>query len=245
MELTKLLTANSVKRPTPEKPVYIQVVEWLEDLIKRGELQPGDQLLAERELAETLGVSRTSVRKALAKLDGMGIIEVTPRDGAYVRRRSLEEAAEPLTQVLFQERQQVAHLFEVRQLIETQAVRLAALRRDEADLQRLRELNRQFEAGLRHGDLASQTNTEFHLSIVKAAKNPVLTEIMSTVLTATIEVYAAARRQTLLQAPNLLRFVEEHEQIIKAIAAQDAELAAALIARHIDDARRRIEGASE
>jgi GntR family transcriptional repressor for pyruvate dehydrogenase complex len=136
----------------------------------------------------------------------------------------------------------VRHLFEVRQIIETQAARLAALRRDEADLACLHNLNRRFEADMLARNLTSPSNTEFHLCIVRAAKNPVLTQIMSTVLEATIEVYAAARTRTLSRAPNLLQFVTEHEQIVQAIARRDPNEAAAALARHIDDARRRIEG---
>src|SRR5262245_27493754 len=107
MESEKILTVESFKRSPAPKPLHEQVVEQIQQLIKNGELNPGDQLLPERELAEKLGVSRTSVRKAVARLEGMGIIAVTPRDGAYVRRRSLEDAVEPLTQILFQEREKV------------------------------------------------------------------------------------------------------------------------------------------
>jgi GntR family transcriptional repressor for pyruvate dehydrogenase complex len=133
MESDAILTVESFRRSPPPKPLHVQVVERIQQLIKNGELAPGDQLLPERELAEKLGVSRTSIRKAIAKLEGMGIIAVTPRDGAYVRRQSLEGAVEPLAQILFQEREKVAHQFEVRQMIETQAARWAALRREEAD----------------------------------------------------------------------------------------------------------------
>ena len=245
MEAEKILTLDSFKRSPAPKPLHAQVVEQIQQLIRNGELTPGDQLLPERELAEKLGVSRTSVRKAVAKLEGMGVIEVTPRDGAYVRQRSLEDAVEPLTRILFQEREKVAHQFEVRQMIETQAARLAALRRDESDLQSLRELNRQFEAGLRQGDVAFEPNTHFHMAIVKAAKNPILTEITVALLTAAMEVYASARRRSFLDAPDSLRFVTEHDQIINAIARQDADLAAKLMAKHIDDARQRIEAAAE
>jgi GntR family transcriptional repressor for pyruvate dehydrogenase complex len=178
----------------------------------------------------------------MARLEGMGIIEVTPRDGAYVRRQSLDVVVEPLTQVLYQERKNVAYQFEVRQMIETQAARWAAQRRTEADLQRLREYNWQFEAGLSSGDVAFEANTGFHIGIVEAAKNPVLTEIMVALLKATMEVYASARQQSLLKAPDLLRFVDEHDQIISAIEHQDSDLAATLIAEHVDDARKRIEG---
>ena len=127
-------------------------------------------------------------------------------------------------------------------MIETQVARLAALRRDEADLQCMRELNRQFELDMRSKNFATQTNTHFHLCIVRAAKNPILTEIMSTVLEATIEVYAAARQRSLSHTPNLLQFVNEHDQIIEAIEQKDPELATAVLSNHIDNARQRIEG---
>jgi GntR family transcriptional repressor for pyruvate dehydrogenase complex len=245
MRAEKILTIENFKRSPAPKPLHAQVVEQIQQLIKNGELNPGDQLLPERELAEKLGVSRTSVRKAVARLEGMGIIAVTPRDGAYVRRRSLEDAVEPLTQILFQEREKVTHQFEVRQMLETQAVRWAAQRRDEADLQVLRELNQQFEAGLRRGEVAFEANARFHIAIVKAAKNPILTEISVALLTAAMEVYASARRRSFLDAPDSLRFVTEHEQIIQAITQQEPDLAAKLMAKHIDDARHRIEVAAD
>lgn len=241
MKSTETPTAVNLKRMTRQKPVYAQVATQLRQMIERGELMPGDQLLPERELAEKLGVSRPSVRQALAVLDGMGVIEITPRDGAYVRRLSLEGSVSPIIrQVLLQERQKVVEQFEVRNIFETQAARLAALRRDEADLRRLREINRQFEADLRGGDIASQANTRFHMAICEATKNQLLTEIMMTVIKATMEVYASARERSLASVANLLQFVDQHEQIIAAIGQQSPDLAAELMTQHIDNAQERI-----
>lgn len=232
---------HNLKREHRQQPLYNQVVEQIRQLIREGVLAPGDQLLPERELAERLGVSRTSVRQGLAILEGMGVVEINPRDGAYVRQPSLEGTVESLTQVLYQEREQVSHLFEVRQIIETQAARLAAERRTEADLQRLRRLNQRFAAGLQQGDLAFEANRAFHLGIVETAKNPLLSEIMGAILTATVEVYATARRQSLANTPNLAKFINEHAQIIEAIDQQNPDLAAGLLAKHIDDACKRVE----
>lgn len=232
---------RGLKRPQPQKPLYMRVVEHIQQSIDAGELLPGDQLLPERELAERLAVSRTSVRQALAILDGMGLIGITPRSGAYVKKRNLEDVLATLVQVLFQDRGQVAYLFEVRRILETQAACLAAERCVEGDIQHLRALNRQFEAGLNNTDLAFQANMRFHIAIVEAAKNPLLSEIASTLLTAMLEVYAKARRRSLGQIARLEKFVDEHEQIIDAIAHQKPQLAADLLAQHIDDARRRVE----
>ncbi|MDH3674270.1 MAG: FCD domain-containing protein, partial [Anaerolineae bacterium] len=148
---------------------------------------------------------------------------------------------EPLTQVLYQEREQVAHLFEVRRIIETQAACLAAERCTAADAQRLRTLNREFEQGLHDRDLAYDANMRFHLGIVETAKNPILTEILGPLLTATVEVYATAREQSLSSTSNLARFVLEHEEIVEAIAHKETELSADLLAAHIDGAQRRVE----
>src|SRR5688500_4628260 len=78
MSLEELQDTKSFKRVQRHKPVYLQVVEQIQQMIKEGVLAPGDQLLPERELAGKIGVSRTSVRQSLAILDGMGIIEITP-----------------------------------------------------------------------------------------------------------------------------------------------------------------------
>ena len=134
----------------------------------------------------------------------------------------------------------MAHLFEVRRIIETQAACLAAERRTEADLKRLRELNREYEANLSNDDIAFDANMRFHLAIVETAKNPILTDILGPLLTATVEVYAKARQSSLSKTTNLNRFVAEHEQIIKAIAQQDTELATKLSTNHIDQAQKRV-----
>lgn len=240
MTAAQLNAVPQLKRSNKQKPIYWQVVDQIQESIKAGHLLPGDQLLPERELAEQFGVSRPSVRQALAVLDTQGVIEITPRDGAYIRRPDLEHAVEPLAQALFWEREQVTHLFEMRLLIETQAGRLAAARRDAADLERLWAINHRYETELSQADLAFQANKDFHIAIVEAAKNPLLTEVMTPLLIATMEVYVSARQESLPKAPNLQGFVQEHRHILEAIERQEADLTAQLIAQHIDDARRRV-----
>ena len=236
----KTLAAGSLKRADRPKSIYLNIVEQIQQSIRDGDLVPGDQLLPERELAEQFGVSRASIRQALAVLENNGAIEITPRDGAYIRRQRAGDAIEPLAHILYQERDQVAHLFELRRIIETQAACLAARRRTTADIERLRQLNQQFETDLHNRDSAFQANTQFHIAIVETAQNPLLTEVMTTILTATITVYATPRQESLANTNNRLRFVAEHEDIIRAIERQDETLACDLVAQHIDAAQQRI-----
>ena len=112
------------------KPVYLVIVDQIRNMIKQDELLPGDQLLSERELCQQFNVSRTSVRKALAVLSGMGLIDVTPRGGAFVIEAGSRQAIASRGQRVSRNRHQAAKIYEVRRLIEVQAARLAALRRD-------------------------------------------------------------------------------------------------------------------
>ncbi len=232
---------GSLKREARQQPVAAKVAEHIQRLIRSGELSPGDQLLPERQLAEKLGISRTSVREALAVLAGMGVVEVSPRDGAYIKRRSLEDAIEPLAQILFREQQSIMHMFEVRQIIETQAVRLAALRRDDSDLQRLSELRRQVEEDVRNNNPSDESDTLFHIGIIEAAKNPLLSSITAGLITAMMEVYGPARQRILSNPIEAPKFLREHQAIVEAIAAKDSERAASLMAQHIDHARVRVQ----
>src|SRR6201999_2435889 len=78
--------ADSGLRPIERNPLYEVVAARLREFIDGENLQPGDRLLPERELAERLGVSRTSVRQALTAMRVMGLIEVRPGAGAYLQR---------------------------------------------------------------------------------------------------------------------------------------------------------------
>ncbi len=66
--------------------LYRDIVAQIRQLIQDGSLAPGDQLLPERQLAEKLGVSRSALREALTALDSMGMIDITPGGGAYIKK---------------------------------------------------------------------------------------------------------------------------------------------------------------
>ncbi|MDB4893895.1 MAG: lutR 2 [Firmicutes bacterium] len=222
----------SLKREV-QQPTYIAVVEKIQELIRTGELAPGDQLLPERQLAEKLEVSRSSLREALAMLVGMAVLEVNARDGAYVRKRSLEDAIHPLALMVFQERENVIHLMEVRGIVETQAVRLAAERATRADVERLAETCRRVEDDIRAGRDAGESDTLFHLRIVECAKNPLVSQVMSMLTHVMKEGYGPGRRK-LLADPDLAEtFIREHADVVRAIERGDPSAAEAVMREHI------------
>jgi len=230
----KRASASSIKNKTPDHTIYAEIVDQIQQLIESGELGQGDQLISERELAELFQVSRTSIRRALAVLAGRGIIEVSPRKGAYVRRPTARDTMQPWIKAMLREQDQRSHLAEVRKIVEVQAVRLAAERRQAADIQRLWALHLQVADQVRQGQPADVSDTAFHVGIVETAKNPFLTELISVLASAMIKEMTPSWSYVLSKDPiEAQRYIAEHEQIVQAIADQNADHAAELMAAHI------------
>src|SRR5713101_3045073 len=97
--------------------VYEEVARQIERLILK-KLRPGDKLPSERELAELLGVSRSSVRDAIRSLELVGLVEPRQGEGTVVRAVSAESLINPLTTMLVRKRELVGELVDVRRMIE-------------------------------------------------------------------------------------------------------------------------------
>ncbi|MFZ5911921.1 MAG: FadR/GntR family transcriptional regulator [Chloroflexota bacterium] len=233
----------NIKR-NAQQPVYTAVVEHITTLIKQGDLKPGDPLISERELCEQFGISRTSVRKALAILSGMGLVEVTPRSGARVAQTSSQPAIDSLSQMIARNRYQAVHLYEVRRLIEVQAARLAAIRRDEADVIKLRELHNLIKDSLQNPAVLHQADMRLHIGIAESTKNPFFGELMSVLIAAYMEIFNvvwAPWGNTEEEQALFAHYIQQHGMIVEAIASKDPEAAATYMTQHIDDSRKQYE----
>jgi DNA-binding FadR family transcriptional regulator len=118
-------------RPFPalkRTSVSLQAAEAIKALIVAGELTSGDALPPERDLAVTLGISRPSVREAIRALTAMNVVEPRHGGGTYVTSLEPRLLARPINFLLQVEPKTFLHLFEVRQVLEVGAARLAAPR---------------------------------------------------------------------------------------------------------------------
>ncbi len=241
--ITRIINNMEIKRAIAQ-PVYLSVVEYITNLIKQGDLQPGDPLLSERELGERFNISRTSVRKALAILAGMGLIEVIPRSGARVAPISSQLAIESLSHLIARNRYQAAHLYEVRRIIEVQAARLAAIRREEADVLKLRQLHSLVQNSLQTPPALYQADMRLHIGIAESTKNPFFGELMGVLIAAYLEIFNVVWSKW--GNPNeehelFTHYIQQHGLIVEAIAEKDSEAAAAYMTQHIDDSRKQYE----
>ena len=107
-------------------------------MIKNGTLKPGDKLLPVHQLAEQFQVGRSAVREALSALRAMGLIEMKQGEGTYVKNFDSSSLTKSLNNRLLMKKEDILNLLEVRKVLEVGAVRAAAAKRTEANLQNMK-----------------------------------------------------------------------------------------------------------
>src|SRR6059036_4083563 len=126
--------------PIKSTRIYQEIVRQVKAMIAEGRLKSGDQLPPERDLAEKFVVSRTSVREALRALESLGLIEIRPGEGTFIREVSVEALIEPLALVMASQRGAIAELFEARRLLEPAIAALAAGRATPEELSEMERI---------------------------------------------------------------------------------------------------------
>lgn len=186
---------------------------------------------SERDLAEHFSVSRGQVREALAILEAMQVIERRAKSGIYVNadKTGIEAMAFFARAGLPLENRQIYEAVEVRKIHEIKAAELAAVRANEENFERLRDILARSEERIGVGDGLDGLDQEFHLEIVRATQNTLFLNICM----AFYEV-GQKRLQIYFRDPERNRKShEEHKQIYDALAKRDAALASALMVSHL------------
>lgn len=198
------------------QPLREVVCETLRDAVRRGVLQPGERLM-EIQLAEELGVSRTPVREAIRKLEMEGYVIMMPRRGTYVADLSIRDVNE---------------VFEIRTSLESLASGLASERITEDELEKLQRLLVEIGAHIKNGDMESivRTDTEFHDLLYQASRNKRLVGIISNLR----EQLTRFRTASMSYPGRLKATLEEHRNIVEAIAQGDEKAARKAAEHHME-----------
>jgi GntR family transcriptional regulator, transcriptional repressor for pyruvate dehydrogenase complex len=215
-------------QPISRNLVYQQVADRLREFIDASQLKPGDRLMSERELAERLGVSRTSVRQALTALRVVGLVEIRHGEGVYLLRSPGDVIPTLAAEIVGSE---VDHpmIWEVREGIEVQAARLAARRRDDADLEAMRSALRDMAAEIAAGADGIEGDRRFHRAISNAAHNPLLLQLIEQL--ADVIDRSSAASLTLAGRPQVS--IEAHRAILRTIEQGDEDAAVDAMRDHV------------
>jgi GntR family transcriptional repressor for pyruvate dehydrogenase complex len=211
-------------RPLSRSPLYVQLIERLVEYIDAAGLQPGDRLPPERSLAESLGVSRVSLRQAVTALEVQHILEVRHGGGTFLIRHPRDAAGQ-----LEQRRRRIPDVLETREALETKLAELAALRRTDDDLDQMERALQAMEQAIERGENGAKEDALFHGAIAGAARNGLLADLMKHIDPQVTE----TRLESLSQPGRPPKSLRAHRRIAEAIRAGDPKRAAAAMRAHL------------
>lgn len=211
---------------------YELVIDQLQKLISKGELKFGNQLPSERQLAEKLNVSRTSIREALRVLEALNIVQVKSGEGTFLQRPDIGSMVSLIIMFL-QEDDENRNLFETRILLESGLARSAAIKRTDEDLAKIEKYCQQIIEGTNIKEVI-QADYNFHDSIIKSANNQTLysfytliTELMKQGIEKTREMLFDKPRENEISAA-------QHVEIYQAIRDKNPEAAYQAMYHHLE-----------
>jgi GntR family transcriptional regulator, transcriptional repressor for pyruvate dehydrogenase complex len=215
-------------RPVDRRSLSEQISDRLREFIDVNNLQPGDKLMTERELAEQLGVGRSSIREAITVLRAQGVVEVRHGEGTYLLNRP-EELVTSLSAELIEAHIDHPYIWETRQALEVQCARIAASRSTAEDLAEMSAGLALMAAEIEAGAPGLEGDRRFHLGVAAASHNPILIELINGIRRA----FDLTSETSLTRPGQPCKSLEDHKRIYDAIAAGDPEQAAALMFTHL------------
>lgn len=224
--------SDALLEPIRHQPRLPEIIaRRIEALIDGGELGPGDRLPTEAQLAEQLGVGRTSVREALQTLQAHGAIEVRKGLGAFVRQTRPSPGWRAFAEWIANSGFPVTALAEVRLALETLASALAATRAGDEERAAIVERHEAHRAATRREVFADilMTDEAFHQAVIEAGHNSVLERLYGNLVGEVREF----RRETLLLDGAPERSAAGHQAIVDAILARDPGAARAAMIAHL------------
>jgi len=176
---------------------------------------PGEVRIDERQLALSLGVSRTPIREAMTLLEQEGLLRTVPRKGIFIVRKT---------------KRQIVEMIEMWAAIESMAARLATLNASDDEIAGLRKMFDDFRnsAPAEHINEYSDANIAFHQAIIRLSGSHLMGQTLENLF---IHV-RAIRRLTISQADRASRSIVDHIRIIEALEKRDTELAERLVRQH-------------
>ena len=210
--------------------VYEGVAKQIERLILK-KLQPGDKLPSERDLAETLGVSRSSIRDAIRSLELMGMVEPRQGAGTIVLQISSDALVNPLANARKRKEELVGELLDFRKMLEPSLAARAATRATPEELAEMEEILKRQDEKLRNGESTIAEDTEFHYAIALASGNSVVRKVLDTLM----DLLRDSRERSLQVDGRPPKSLAGHRKILAALNRHDAEAAKLAMKRHIED----------
>jgi GntR family transcriptional repressor for pyruvate dehydrogenase complex len=208
-----------------------RIAARLVSLIAERQLRPGDKLPPERELAAAMHVSRPSLREALRALAMLKIVEIRQGSGTYVTSLKPEVLIEHLDFVFSIDDATFAELLEARQMLEPGLAAAAAIRATDKELADLRTCVTRSVAHADDPEAFLAADLELHQRVTAAARNQIIARVMDSLT----RLGMASRRRTVNLPGVRAQTLRDHQALVEALECRDAEAAAGIMRRHLED----------
>jgi len=214
--------------------LYEQIVQQIEDSIVKGDLKAGDQLPAERDLAQRFGVSRTAVREAVKALREKGLVEAYSGRGTFITDGTTQAVRQSFDLMAkIGQPEGSTHLAELRAILEPEIAAMAAARIQEPELATMREAVAAMDRAGKNPETYIEADLDFHLALAEGAANPLILSLLDSIV-------ALLRQQRLriFRVPGgPERGQIHHKRILDAIERRDAESARQAMRAHLSQVR--------
>ena len=210
--------------------LYEQIVQQIEESIVKGNLKTGDQLPAERDLAQRFGVSRTAVREAVKALREKGLVEAYSGRGTFITDGTTQAVRQSLDlMVKIGQPEGSTHLAEVRAILEPEIAALAAVRIQEAELATMREAVAVMDRAGQDPEAYIEADLDFHLALAEGAANPLILSLLDSIVGLLRE-----QRLRIFRVPGGPdRGQVHHKRILEAVERRDSEKARETMRAHL------------
>ena len=209
------------------------IVEQIRNAILNNNINPGDRLPSEKELASNFGVSKASVREALRSLEALGLVEIKQgvAGGAFVREIDYETAREGLLNFVFFQDPSIRDFTQVRSILEPKVVEIIASKITDQQLSRIEKNLEKTKESLDSSEFFYGLDISFHKQIVSVSKNSLLIFIVDSMQNALLNI------KTLLQPD--LQFSKQvyyaHKRIYDALCTRDPQKSSQEMINHIQE----------
>jgi GntR family transcriptional repressor for pyruvate dehydrogenase complex len=237
--LRRLGEANMLDISVSKQSIPDSVSKQIQQLIAKRKLKAGDKLPSQRDLAEQLGVGRPAIREALKRLEAMGIVKVQHGKSSTIEKVDLSTIMGNVSNLLELAPIDVLQLLEAKEIVEFKCSELASQRATEKDLIEMKGYLEEMEKNKKNPKVHAEADYLFHFTIVKAADNPFIIEIMK-VLGKMIEkaIEETAIEDDLIGRERAMRY---HRSLYRAIRQKDGKKAAEVLHKHSLESRGRYE----
>lgn len=215
--------------------------ELLIEVIKNQRLVPGDKLPPERIIAKEMGLSRNTVREAIAALQVMGILETRHSQGNFVVNTVDQNNIDTLIALVFKNGEDPFALIDARIAFEPGAAVISSRVCTKNDIKNLSTRFERIQKALLANDIATyrSENQVFHLSIAQNTRNPLITNTISSLLNAMNQPLWQTMKKALVDTTLRDARLKEHEDIFQAIADRDEPAILKAVQTHLDNSKAR------